>query len=103
MDMAKRNVERLSGIINDLLDLSKVEAGKMEFRFKKENINPTIDFVKNTFENLAKEKNIKILSNLSNDDVKLYVDSSRIEQILGNLISNAIKFTPQNGDSNTSY
>lgn len=98
MDMAKRNVERLSGIINDLLDLSKVEAGKMEFRFKKENINPTIDFVKNTFENLAKEKNIKILSNLSNDDVKLYVDSSRIEQILGNLISNAIKFTPQNGE-----
>ncbi|UKI42105.1 MAG: HAMP domain-containing histidine kinase [Candidatus Melainabacteria bacterium] len=56
MDMAKRNVERLSGIINDLLDLSKVEAGKMEFRFKKENINPTIEFVKSTFENLAKEK-----------------------------------------------
>lgn len=97
MDMAKRNVERLSGIINDLLDLSKVEAGKMEFRFKKENINPTIEFVKSTFENLAKEKNIKIKSNLINDNPKLYVDSSRIEQILGNLISNAIKFTPENG------
>ena len=97
MDMAKRNVERLSGIINDLLDLSKVEAGKMEFRFKKENINATIEFVKNTFENLAKEKNIKIKLNLLNDNPKLYIDSSRIEQILTNLISNAVKFTDENG------
>ena len=97
MDMAKRNVERLSGIINDLLDLSKVEAGKMDFRFKKENINATIEFVKNTFENLAREKNIKILLNILSGNVELYIDSSRIEQIMTNLISNAIKFTNENG------
>lgn len=97
MDMAKRNVERLSGIINDLLDLSKVEAGKMDFWFKKENINATIEFVKNTFENLAREKNIKILLNILSGNVELYIDSSRIEQIMTNLISNAIKFTNENG------
>ena len=58
LNMAKRNVTRLSGIINDLLDLSKVEAGKMDFKFERGSINTPVEFIKNTFENLAKEKNI---------------------------------------------
>lgn len=97
LNMAKRNVTRLSAIINDLLDLSKVEAGKMEFRFEKANINTTVDFVKNTFENLAKEKNIDFSADLSQDLDMVYIDSQRIEQVLTNLVSNAVKFTPENG------
>lgn len=97
VNMAKRNVTRLSAIINDLLDLSKIEAGKMEFRFERTNINTPIEFVKNTFENLAKEKNIDLIVNLKKDLDSVYIDSQRIEQVLTNLVSNAVKFTPENG------
>ena len=97
LDMAKRNSIRLSGIINDLLDLSKVEAGKMEFRFKKKNIINSIEYVKTTLENLAKEKNINISVNYDQEHTDCYIDSQRIEQIVTNLLSNAIKFTPENG------
>lgn len=97
LDMAKRNSIRLSGIINDLLDLSKVEAGKMEFRFDKKNIISSIEYVKTSLENLAKEKNINITLNCDENYTDLYIDSQRIEQVITNLLSNAIKFTPDNG------
>lgn len=98
LDMAKRNVTRLSGIINDLLDLTKVEAGKMEFRFEKASINTPVEFVKNTFENLAKEKNIQLKAEIDKDIQDTYIDAQRIEQVVTNLVSNAIKFTNENGE-----
>ncbi|MBS4759174.1 MAG: hypothetical protein KHX03_00560 [Clostridium sp.] len=97
LNMAKRNVTRLSGIINDLLDLSKVEAGKMDFKFEKSNINTPVEFMKNTFENVAKEKNIDLILEKEDDISDTYFDSQRIEQVMSNLISNAIKFTNEGG------
>lgn len=97
LDMAKRNVTRLSGIINDLLDLTKVEAGKMDFRFEKGSINAPVEFVKNTFENLAKEKNITLVSETEPELPETYIDSQRLEQVITNLVSNAVKFTNENG------
>ena len=97
LNLAKRNVTRLSAIIYDLLDLSKIEAGKMEFRFERTNINLPVELVKNTLENLAKEQNITINMNLDNTLGQVYIDTQRMEQVLTNLISNAIKFTNPNG------
>ncbi len=97
LNLAKRNVTRLSAIINDLLDLSKIEAGKMDFRFELTNINTPTEFIKNTFDTLAKEKNIEIALDLSKELDLVYIDSQRIEQVLTNLVSNAVKFTPENG------
>ena len=97
LNIAKRNVTRLSAIIYDLLDLSKIEAGKMEFRFEKTNINLTVELVKNTLENLAKEQNISVNLHLDNSLDLVYIDTQRMEQVLTNLISNAIKFTHENG------
>jgi signal transduction histidine kinase/CheY-like chemotaxis protein len=98
LNIAKRNVDRLSGIINDLLDLSKIEAGKMDFRFKPLNVAEPIEFVKSTFENLAEKKNITITAKIAHDLPQIYGDINRIEQVLSNLISNALKFTPENGE-----
>ncbi|MDD3013794.1 MAG: ATP-binding protein [Candidatus Gastranaerophilales bacterium] len=98
LNIAKRNVDRLSGIINDLLDLSKIEAGKMDFRFEPLNIAEPIEFVKSTFENLAEKKNIIVTMKIAQDLPQIYVDINRIEQVLSNLISNAVKFTPENGE-----
>ena len=95
--MAKRNADRLSDIINDLLDLSKVEAGKMEFKFEKQSVVPVLEYVKNTFEPMAKAKNIDLSLNAEQDISVLYIDSKRMEQVISNLVSNAIKFTPENG------
>lgn len=97
LNLAKRNVTRLSAIIYDLLDLSKIEAGKMEFRFERTNINLTVELVKNTLENLAKEQKITVNMNLDTSLDMVYIDTQRMEQILTNLISNAIKFTKENG------
>ena len=95
--LAKRNVTRLSSIIYDLLDISKIEAGKLEFRFERSNINIPVEIVKNTLENIAKEQKIAIEVELDNTLENVYIDTQRIEQVVTNIISNAIKFTQEGG------
>ena len=95
--MGKRNAIRLSGIVNDLLDISKIEAGKMDFKFELTNIEPVIEAVKNNLSEVAKEKDLIISYNPSGNPVEVYADLNRIEQVLTNLVSNAIKFTPNSG------
>ena len=95
--MGKRNAIRLSGIINDLLDISKIEAGKMDFKFELTHIEPVIEYVKNNLFEVAKEKNLTINYTSIGETAEVYADSNRIEQVLTNLVSNAIKFTPNAG------
>lgn len=95
LSMAKRNVTRLSGIINDLLDLSKIEAGKMDFQFKPVSVNTVIDYVKSALSGLAKEKSLELATDVNENLPEVMADSQRLEQVLTNLLSNAIKFTPE--------
>ncbi|MFA7658848.1 MAG: hybrid sensor histidine kinase/response regulator [Candidatus Gastranaerophilaceae bacterium] len=97
VNMAKRNVTRLSGIINDLLDLSKIEAGKMDFKFELIKIEPVIEYVKTSLEEMAREKNLTLKTRIEDNFAEIYADSRRLEQVLTNLVSNAIKFTPEGG------
>lgn len=97
MNMGRRNVTRLSGIINDLLDLSKIEAGKMDFKFDMIKIEPVIEYVKTSLEGMAKEKNLIFKTRIEDEFADIYADSHRLEQVLTNLVSNAIKFTPEGG------
>lgn len=97
LNMAKRNSERLSGIINDLLDLSKIEAGKMDFKFENIKIEPVIEYVKTSLDGIAKEKNLTFTTKIEDNFADIYADSRRLEQVLTNLVSNAIKFTPDGG------
>ena len=96
LSMAMRNVQRLSGIINDLLDLSKIEAGKMDFNFAPTNINTVIDYVKNALSEVAKSKGLTITIDQQKSLPDITADAQRLEQVLTNLVSNAIKFTPEN-------
>lgn len=98
LNMASRNVSRLAGIINDLLDLSKIEAGKLEYRFEKFEIKTPLDNVCGTFISMAQEKNITLDFDIQPDLSPCYGDLDRIEQVLSNLVSNAIKFTQENGN-----
>jgi len=96
--MGKRNAIRLSGIINDLLDISKIEAGKMDFKFELTHIEPVIEYVKTNLLEVAREKNLTIKYTSIGESAEVYADSNRIEQVLTNLVSNAIKFTPKAGE-----
>ena len=96
LDMAKRNVNQLINIINDILDLNKIEAGMMIFAYKKMNIHSVIENVKNNFINVAKENNIEFNVIEQDNLPDIYGDTQRLEQILTNLVSNAMKFTPAN-------
>lgn len=95
LTMAMRNVQRLSGIINDLLDLSKIEAGKMDFHFAPTNINTVINYVKSALAEVAKTKGLILTTNEYENIPDIIADSRRLEQVLTNLVSNAIKFTPE--------
>lgn len=95
IDMAKRNVENLTNIINDILDINKIEAGKMDFNYKSMNIHSVIENVRNNFECVAKEHEITFTTTEQENLPDIYADSQRLGQVLTNLVSNAIKFTPK--------
>ena len=95
IDMAKRNVENLTSIINDILDINKIEAGKMDFNYKLIDIHSVIETVRTNFDCVAKEHEIIFNSDETEELPEIYADSQRLGQVLTNLVSNAIKFTPK--------
>ncbi len=100
ISMAKRNIQRLSGIIEDLLDLSRIQTGKLDFKYKKVDITGSLELLQKTFLQVAREKNIDLDLCIENKLPEIYADIRRIEQILSNLVSNALKFTPDCGKIN---
>ncbi|MDW7732839.1 MAG: PAS domain S-box protein [Methanolobus sp.] len=88
--------KHLLGLINDILDLSKVEAGKMDLSLEEIYLSSIVNDVIAISSPLALKKNI-ILRNMTPDSVMVTADKGKIRQIFYNLISNAIKFTPDNG------
>lgn len=94
VNMAKRNVENLTNIINDILDINKIEAGKMDFKYKPMDMHSVIETVRANFDCVAKEHNIILTTQEQAQLPEVYADSQRLGQVLTNLVSNAIKFTP---------
>ena len=87
----------LLDIINDLLDLAKIEAGKMELHLAELDIGDTVEAVIEFHRPLADKKNLILVWELEGDIPKLNSDAGKIKQILYNLVSNATKFTPAGG------
>ncbi|MFC3560559.1 hybrid sensor histidine kinase/response regulator transcription factor [Pedobacter jamesrossensis] len=92
-----RNAERLLGLINQLLDLSKLESGEMQTQNKSVELVALIKHNFLSFESLAKEKNIQLAFESAWDKLWLTIDQEKLERIIINLVSNAIKFTKQEG------
>ena len=95
IDIMKKSSDVLLNVINDILDLSKVEAGKLHTEQNPFYLKEEIDLLYNLFEVKAEEKGIKLIKKEENTDVYLISDSIRIKQIISNLLSNAVKFTPK--------
>ncbi len=88
--------KHLLDLINDILDLSKVEAGQMELRLDTVSVADLIDQVSKTVEPLVAKKRIKLESDGAGAG-ELRADAGKLKQMLLNLVSNAIKFTPEDG------
>ena len=90
------SANNLLKLVNDLLDLSKIEAGKLSFKSSEFDIRETINGVLKTFSSEADQKGIKLSSEISNAVPAVLIgDPLRLSQILLNLIGNAIKFTSE--------
>ncbi len=94
---AKDNIERLRKIIDDLLDVSRIEKGKLKLHYSLVNLNDLLIDSSDFFKRLAKEKDIDLDYQLPEDQVNIFIDAGRINQVITNIINNAIKFTEQNG------
>jgi len=95
--LMQRNLTRLQTLINQLLDLSKLEAGKMEPHIQYSDLPQFLKYVFASFESLSQTKNIIFQPSQSHSHLMAYYDEDKIEKIVTNLLSNAFKFTPENG------
>lgn len=98
INLAERNINRLNELINQMLDISKLE----NVNYKLNNTVGNLDlFFKDllvTYEKLATEKNIRFISEVNHPNHLLVFDKDALDKIFGNLLSNAIKYTPNNGN-----
>jgi two-component system sensor histidine kinase GlrK len=85
--------ERLSEMIKNLLDLSKIEADAMQYQFEISDLAATVEMAVDEFRGLAGEKNLSLEIKLPDEPALIPCDEERCLQVLGNLISNAIKFS----------
>lgn len=90
--------QHLLGLINDVLDMSKIESGKVELRHESFNFRAFLQDFENLYGEQAKSKGISYETILASDlEVQIIGDSLRLNQVLSNLLSNALKFTPAKG------
>jgi len=90
--------EHLLGLINDLLDLAKIEEGRMEFYPEDLDLGATMEGVENVMRGVAAEKGISIEVDIPGDMPLITGDPGKIKQVMFNLISNAIKFSPHDSE-----
>lgn len=87
----------LLGLINNILDISKIEAGKMELNCEHFTVKEIVDDVEALVYPIATKKNISVKIDIPLDDIEIYGDRTKFKQIMYNLMNNAVKFTPENG------
>jgi signal transduction histidine kinase/CheY-like chemotaxis protein len=89
--------EHLLQLINDVLDMSKIEAGRMDLVLEEFAVDSSIREVITVVKSLAGRKNIELSIATEPEDLVVYADKGKFKQVIYNLLSNAIKFTPESG------
>ena len=95
--VVKRNARLLEKLINQLLDIAKIEADRMDLDLRKGNIIPFVNEIQKSFQSLAERKGVGLVFNAESDQVIMDFDPDKVELIFFNLLSNAFKFT-DNGE-----
>lgn len=97
LSIGKRSVTRLNGLIENLLDISKIESGHIRIKRAMTDIRPLIKSVKRMQEDAATAKSIDLTLEIANDIKDVFVDTHKIKEVVSRLIDNAIKFTNAGG------
>ena len=98
LEVANRNAERLSTLINDLLDMEKLQTGRFELNCKPLDSYQLLERALENNQGYADKYNVKLeLIHKPEEPLWVYADEDRIQQVLSNLLSNAIKFSPEHG------
>ena len=97
LNLMLRNSQRLLGLINQLLELSKLESGKMKLQAVRRNIVPFLKGITANFQPLADSRELELVFYSEEEDITLYVDVEKLEDVMTNLLINAVKFTPAGG------
>ncbi|HXQ76571.1 MAG TPA: HAMP domain-containing sensor histidine kinase, partial [Gemmatimonadaceae bacterium] len=98
LDIAMRAGKQMNRLIGDLLDTVQLESGHLTLVLEDVAVSDLFRQVQETFYPLAQRRGIVLNSALPEDDILVRADSFRVSQVLGNLLGNAIKFTPENGE-----
>lgn len=100
LEKINRHSDELVHMINDLLDISRIESGKVDMKLESLDLKAIIDKIFDLLFEQLKTKNISYGHNIPDNCQKILADRSQIERVFINLLSNALKFTPQNGKIN---
>ena len=97
LENGKRSIERLMRLVTNLLDISKIEAGRMEMKREKIDIASLVNNVLENYGSEVSKKQLILLKDISKSPDYLWGDKDNLEQVIVNLLSNAIKYTPIGG------
>lgn len=92
-----KHSDNLVALINNLLDISRIESGKANMKFKFQPLSSIIETIEDLLMPQLKEKKLSFQKNIPDDLPNIFVDASQLERVFINLVGNAIKFTPENG------
>ncbi|MGM0771881.1 MAG: ATP-binding protein [Halobacteriota archaeon] len=98
LDLVIRNIDRQSRMVDDLLDISRIESGRMKFNPEDVNIRDIIETSLQTVEKQANDKGINIKAEYPEESLTITTDKDKLIRVFVNLLTNAIKFTPHDGD-----
>lgn len=98
LQVALRNSDRLKQLVEQIISINRLEAGQLVLHISKIDITKKVSYFISSFQSLLDYKNISLKYTIPDDPIKLYVDEDKLETIINNLISNSLKFTPENGE-----
>jgi len=98
LDLIRRNANRLLRLVNQMLNLARLESGAMPIHKIRGDVLPLLRYFADSFQSMAERRNIRLHFLTSLPDLDMDFDPDKLEDIVSNLLSNAIKFTPPGGD-----
>ncbi|MEZ5042903.1 MAG: ATP-binding protein [Saprospiraceae bacterium] len=98
LKMIERNGQNLLRLVNEMLDLAKIESGHLELNLQQADVIPFIKYLAESFHSLAAEKHIKLTIHAEKQSLVMDFDATKLASIVSNLLANAIKFTPEGGE-----